>query len=33
MKFCMDMKIQDGQEVGFENNIQEVLRVNHGEIW
>lgn len=33
MEFYVGMKIQDGQQVGFENKIQEVLRVNHGEIW
>lgn len=32
MKFCMDMKIQHGQQVGFENKTQEVLCVNHGEM-
>lgn len=32
MKFCVDMKVQDGQEVSFENSIQEVLCVNHDEI-
>lgn len=32
MKFCMDMKIQNGQQVGFENKTQEVLCVNCGEM-
>lgn len=33
MKFCVAMKIQDSQYVSLENNIQEVLCVNHGEVW
>lgn len=32
MKFCMDMKIQNGQQVGFGSKTQEVLCINRGEM-